>query len=82
MKKQLLKLRELMVKVCIDPSCNEVAHNIEKKETRCRTCNGIMVRINEKTYLKKFSDNFFQFDYLTDKYFRPAKNKQLKLDIL
>ncbi len=51
------------LKVCIDPGCEEVAFNIDKKETRCRNCNGRLVEINQKTYDKKFINNFFQYDY-------------------
>ena len=69
-----------MIKVCIDPHCEEVAHNIEKSEKRCRSCGMKMVEINEKTYRDKFSNNFFQFDYQTGQYFRPKiEGKQYEL---
>jgi len=54
------------IKVCIDPQCGQVAHNCDKKETRCRNCGMILVAINEKTYLAKFADEFFQIDHNTD----------------
>lgn len=53
----------ICLKVCIDPHCEEVAHNCDKKETRCRNCGMILIEINEKTYKNKFINNFFQVDY-------------------
>jgi len=54
-----------MIKVCINEHCDEVAHNIKQSEKRCRNCNGILVKINQKTYEDKFSKNWFQYDYET-----------------
>lgn len=31
------------------------------------------MRINEETFFKKFSNNFFQYDYQTGEYFRLTK---------
>lgn len=62
-----------MIKVCIDPGCEEVAHNCSKEETRCRSCAGILVAITEQQYWKKFSANFFQYDYLTGNFYKPNK---------
>ncbi len=59
-----------MIKICVDPYCEEIAHNIDKSEKRCRTCNGSMIRINDKTYNAKFSKHHFQYDYKTGHYFR------------
>ena len=70
-----------MTKVCIDPGCEEVPHNIEKKETRCRTCNGILVRINAETFEKKFAQNFFQFNYATGDQIKPILKPQLTLNL-
>lgn len=70
-----------MIKVCIDPGCEEVAHNIEKKEKRCRTCNGILVAINDETFRKKFSANFFQFNYETGDQIKPILTPQLTLNL-
>ena len=62
-----------MIKVCTDPQCEEVAHNIEKDETRCRNCYGLMVEIDQSTYQKKFMDSYFQYDYSTGKLVRPSE---------
>lgn len=53
------------VKVCGNPCCEEIAFEIEKSETRCRNCNGRMISINKQTYLKKFTTNYFQYNYKT-----------------
>jgi hypothetical protein len=53
------------IKVCIDPHCEAVAHNCDKKETGCRDCGMILVAIDLATYQKKFASNFFQYDYRT-----------------
>ena len=38
--------------------------------------------INEDTFWKKFSKNWFQYDFKTGEYFRPEKNiVQLSLDL-
>jgi hypothetical protein len=55
-----------VLKVCVDPNCEEIAHNIDKKETRCRNCNCLMVEINKETYRSKFIENYFQYDYSSD----------------
>jgi hypothetical protein len=54
-----------MIKACIDPQCDEIAHNIEKQETHCRSCGGLLVTINQKSFVDKFINNFFQYDYTT-----------------
>lgn len=59
-----------IIKVCINPQCEEVAHNIEKKETRCRNCNFMLVEINYKQYQKKFFHSPFQIDYSTGNIFK------------
>jgi hypothetical protein len=60
-----------MIKVCIDPQCEEVAHNCENKETHCRSCNGRLIAISVDQYSKKFKNNFFQYDYTTGELYRP-----------
>ena len=52
-----------VLKVCINPHCEEVAHNCPKGETRCRNCNGRLCEINKKTYGDKFINNYFQYNY-------------------
>lgn len=54
-----------VLKVCIDPHCEEVAHNCPKTETRCRNCGMLLVKINEMAYRKKYAYNTFQIDYET-----------------
>lgn len=61
----------MTIKVCIDPHCEEVAHNCDKKETRCRSCGGRLIAITKKQYWKKFRANFFQYDYVTGQLYKP-----------
>lgn len=56
-----------MIKVCIDPMCEEVAHNCTRDETRCRNCGGILVKINDQTYKQRFLNTCHQIDYSTGK---------------
>lgn len=62
-----------VIKVCPDPGCEAVWHNCPKSHTKCNDCGGRVMRINEETYFKKFSSNWFQYDFETGEYFRPAK---------
>jgi hypothetical protein len=62
---------EKIIKICVDPCCEAIYHNIPKKVTHCFDCNGNLIVINEQTYLKKFSNNFFQYDYNTMQYYYP-----------
>lgn len=55
-----------VLKVCIDPNCDSVAHNCMKSETHCRECNSGLVEINKECYMKKFINNYFQYDYSND----------------
>jgi hypothetical protein len=59
-----------MIKVCINPNCEEVAHFIDKSETHCRNCGSRMLAINDKTYEEKYKSNFFQYDYRTGEIYR------------
>jgi len=69
-----------LIKVCPDPHCEAVYHNIPKSHTRCNDCGGWVIQINEKTFWKKFSLNWFQYDFTTGEYYRPQKEQeQLKL---
>tara|TARA_R110000822_G_scaffold14427_6_gene50822 strand:+ start:16938 stop:17183 length:246 start_codon:yes stop_codon:yes gene_type:complete len=71
-----------IVKVCPDPGCEAVWHNIPKIHTRCNDCSGWLIQINEDTFWKKFSNNWFQYDFQTGEYFRPEKPiVQLSLDL-
>ncbi len=70
-----------MIKVCIDPMCDEVAHNCEQSEKRCRSCDMKLVTINQATYWKKYSMNFFQYDYQTGNLYRPVINRQLTFNL-
>ena len=62
---QMENSNKKVIKVCINPQCSEVAHNIKKEETKCRNCDFKMVEINSETYVKKFALSFFQYDYST-----------------
>ena len=55
-----------IIKVCPDPTCEQVHHNCEKKASYCTNCGHRIMEINEKTYLKKFVRNAFQVDFKTD----------------
>jgi hypothetical protein len=61
------------IKLCGDPHCDAIYHNIPKKITACNDCNGRLIEINEKTYFKKYYNYFFQYDFLTGNLFRPVK---------
>jgi hypothetical protein len=65
-----------VIKVCMNPMCDEVAHFIEKAEKRCRNCNTRMIAIDEKTYWAKYAENYFQYDYRTGDFYYPARNSQ------
>jgi hypothetical protein len=68
------------IKICPDVGCEAVWHNCPTTETKCKDCGGNIRIVNEETYWKKFSENWFQYDYNTFEYFRPAPNiKQLIL---
>lgn len=54
------------IKVCPDPHCEAVYHNVPNKGPHyCNDCGHRIIEINTKTYLKKFADHYFQYDYLT-----------------
>jgi hypothetical protein len=61
------------IKVCGDPHCEAIFHNIPKEVTKCNDCNGRVITINEDTYWKKYSDNFFQYDYNTMEFYYPEE---------
>ena len=70
-----------LVKVCPDPGCEAVWHNIPQAYTKCNDCGGRVMLINENTYWNKFSNKWFQYDFETGNYFRPQKsNVQLSID--
>jgi hypothetical protein len=61
-----------MIKICPDPCCDAVFHNCDKKDTHCKCCDAIIVKITAETYKKKFAHNFFQYDYPSGDIYRPA----------
>lgn len=77
---------KICIKICPDPQCEAVYHNIPKKVTYCFDCGGNIIEINESTYNKKFADNFFQYDFQKKDHegypviFRPSKVRQLAFD--
>lgn len=71
-----------LIKVCPEPGCDAVWHNCPEKHTHCNDCGGNIMKINEETFWKKFSNNWFQYDFNTGCYFRPQKiNDQLELHL-
>ena len=50
---------ENLIKICVDPMCEAVWHNIPKSHTKCNDCNGRVIIINENTFYAKFSNNWF-----------------------
>ena len=70
----------MSIKVCADPTCEAVYHNIPISFKKCKDCGARVMLINEDTFWKKFSKNWFQYDFASGKYYRPQKeNKQLML---
>lgn len=68
----------VVIKLCADPHCDAIYHNIPKKITKCNDCGGSLIEINEKTYFSKFHRYFFQYNYEDIangifKYWRPEK---------
>lgn len=55
-----------IIKVCPDPTCEQVEHYCQKKATYCTNCGHRVMEINKETYLKKFVRNTFQFDNRTN----------------
>jgi hypothetical protein len=71
-----------LIKVCGDPMCEAIFHNTPKKHTRCNDCNGRLIEINEDTFWSKYSNNYFQYDFETNDYYRPQKfSNQLSLNL-
>jgi hypothetical protein len=62
-----------LIKVCPNPQCEAVWHNIPREYTKCNDCGGRVMIINLDTYEKKFSNNWFQYDFNTGEYFRIEK---------
>lgn len=57
-----------MKKVCGDPHCEAVYHEIPKEVTRCNDCGGVLKMINDKTYSKKYAQSYFQYLYPSMEY--------------
>ena len=69
-------------KVCPDPHCEAVWHNCPNTEKYCKDCGHRIIKINEKTFEKKFQGWFFQYDYNTGEYLRLKIYKaQTKLEL-
>lgn len=66
---------ETIIKVCGNPNCEAIYHNCPAKETKCKDCGGRLIKINEKTYKSKYSNNFFQYDFTTGQYYRPLQER-------
>lgn len=63
-----------LTKVCPDPGCSTVWHNCPKKHTRCNNCSGHIMAINAETFWKKFSLEWFQYNFQSGELFRPISN--------
>jgi hypothetical protein len=59
-----------VIKVCPVPGCEAVYHHCPKSNTKCLDCCGNIMQINEETYIKKFKNNWFQYDFRTGQYYR------------
>jgi hypothetical protein len=71
-----------LIKVCPDPNCEAVWHNCPKKHTKCNDCGGNIMEIKADTYWRKFSSNWFQYDFTTGEYLRHQKETtQLVLNL-
>lgn len=70
-----------MIKVCINPQCDQVAHNCKPQDNHCSNCDTRIIAIDEATYHKKFRFNFFQIDQQTGELYRPevVVNNQLTM---
>lgn len=42
-----------LIKVCPDPGCEAVWHNIPKSHTKCNDCGGNVMQINQKNILEE-----------------------------
>ena len=58
-----MKSMRLCIKVCPNPHCEAVFHNIPKNITKCEDCDTNIMEINNETFLKNFSNNWFQYNY-------------------
>jgi len=58
-----------VIKVCGNPHCCALYHNIPKDVTKCKNCDGKLIEINLKTYAKNWNAWHFQYDYETMDYF-------------
>jgi hypothetical protein len=65
---------ENLIKICPNPQCEAVWHNIPKTVTKCQDCGGNVKIINEETYWKKYANNYFQYDFESQDYFRLENN--------
>jgi hypothetical protein len=60
-----------MIKKCPVTGCETIYHNCTEKDKKCLNCGGFIKMINENTFLRKYKNWFFQYDYVTDEIFRP-----------
>jgi len=61
----------MLIKKCPDFGCDAIYHNCKKSDKKCKDCGGSIKMINKKTFMKKYVNWFFQYDYHTMKYYRP-----------
>ena len=60
-----------MIKKCPVHGCETIYHNCTVANKKCLNCGGSIKMINESTFLKKYKNYFFQYNYQTDEIFRP-----------
>ncbi|MFK5880111.1 MAG: hypothetical protein QM478_11540 [Flavobacteriaceae bacterium] len=70
-----------LIKICVDPICGDVYHNVNYMQKYCLNCGGRMIKINEKTYFKKFSYSPHQFDYQTGEPYYPLSHIETQGDM-
>jgi hypothetical protein len=67
-----------LIKKCPDSGCDAIYHNCKESDKKCKDCGGSIKMINKDTFMKKYANWFFQYDYQTGEYFRPNFDKYLQ----
>ena len=62
-----------IIKICGDPHCQAIFHNIPVEIKKCKDCGGTIKMINQQTYKRKFENWFFQYDFETMEYHHKLK---------
>jgi hypothetical protein len=75
------EFEDKLIKVCLDPMCEAVYHNCEPSDRRCLCCGHKLLRIDAKTWEKKYSKWFWQYDFQTQEFYRPKTNSKETINI-